>query len=161
MRALFRGALRRSLNCRALTDKTFVLESALPYAAITEYGGPIQAGGGPLGSKLLAIPLNATARAMLDSMGASVSLRTQNLIFLKTRRGRMVLIQPATPVAEHGPRGKTRRGAARQHTMFEGQILFVLVPRVQHAAQPFAPRMSEPAVRSAAASFIRQHLKSG
>jgi hypothetical protein len=153
----FRGALRKSLNCVALSDRVTQLQSATPYAKIQEKGRTVTAGKGPLGSKLLAIPLNATAEALLAGMGAGVSLKDKNLLFLKTRRGRMVLIQQPPP---KGPRAKVKRGAARAHRMFGGQVLFLLVPSVTIPPQHYAPRMSEPAVRGAAAKFIREHLRS-
>lgn len=149
-----RGALKRSLNHREPAHNVTVLQSDRRYARIIQEGGAITAGTGPLGSRLLAIPLNDDARRMLDGMGASVSLRTQNLLFLKSRSGRMFLIRQERA----GRGGRRKRGKARRHRMFEGQILFMLVPRVTIRARPYAPRVSDPDVREAAARFIREHL---
>lgn len=160
-RGRFRGALKRSLNARAIGPETWVLESALPYAAIQQYGGSITAGSGPLGSRLLAIPLNDDARKLLDGLGASVSLRTQDLVLLKTRRGRLVLVRQEKP---RGPRAKVRRGAGRQHRMFGGQVLFVLVPRVTLQPNPppagYAPRGDDPELREFVLRALVAHLRS-
>lgn len=151
------ASLANSLNHVEPNDVTTVLMSDKVYARAQQYGAEIQAGGGPLGAKLLAIPLNADARKMTEGMGASVSLRSQDLVFIKSRRGRMFLIRPEPPTGR-----KRQRGRARRHRMFGGQIMFMLVPRVRlrpnPAPQGYAPRMGEPAVRGAAGRFLRQFL---
>jgi hypothetical protein len=151
-----RGALKRSLNHREPAHNVTELTSPLPYAAIQEHGGVIRAGSGPLGSRLLAIPLNATARQLLDSLGASTSLRdVHGLQFVKTKSGKMFLVRPASVTKS----GRERRGNVRREQINATQFLFVLVPRVTIRGHNFAPRLDDPQTRVAAARFIKQHLR--
>ena len=151
-----RGALKKSLNAVATSHNTIVLQSPLAYAKIQQEGGTVTAGQGPLGSKLLAIPLNADAARMLNSMRAGLSLKTQDLIFIRSRRGRMFLIRQNKIGS-----GQRRRkgGKARRHRMFDGQIMFMLVPRVSIPPQPYAPRMDDPELRVFVAKTLSGHLK--
>lgn len=151
-----RGALKRSLNVEVIAHDTVVLQSPLPYAKIQQEGGTVRAGSGPLGARLLAIPIHPDAVAMLAGMGASVSLRTKNLQFIKTKSGKMFLVREAA-VNKHGrARGPNKKG--KMPEVNATQILFKLTPRVTITPQPYAPRMSEPAVRAFAAKVIRAHL---
>lgn len=154
------AGLAASLNHVEPNDTTTVLVSNKSYARIQNYGGQITAGGGALKSRLLAIPLNDDARRMLDGMGASVSLRSQNLVFIKSRSGRMFLIR--ADESKRSKRSKGGRGRKRRHRFHGGQIMFMLVPRVNLRPNPaphgYAPRLDEPAVKAAAAKFLRQHL---
>lgn len=152
-----RGALRRSLNHREPSHDTTILTSPLPYAKIQQEGGRIYPPG-PLGARMLVMPLNRDAQAILDSLGASQSLRTvPGLVLVKTRRGRLVLIrQTEEPVQS---RRKGERGKRRKHRMFGGQVLFVLLPKAFIPAQDYAPHADELQLRGAAAKFVREHLR--
>jgi len=153
------AGLAASLHHRELDEQTTVLASDKVYAQIQNFGGDIVAGKGPLGAKLLPVPLNADARRLLDSLGASTSLRQANLIFVKSRSGRMFL---GRPDEGYERRRKPLRGARRQHRMSGAQILFLLVPRVHLSPNPaprgYAPHMDEPIVREMAGAAIRRHL---
>jgi len=150
-----RGALKRSLNHVEPAHNVTQLVSPLPYAVIQQEGGTIRAGSGPLGSQYLVIPLNATARVLLDGLGASESLRSvPELQLIRSRKGRLLLIWQETL-----KRSRRTRGRRRQHRLSGRQILFVLVPQVTLRAQPYAPALHEPRTRERAVHFLRRHLE--
>lgn len=174
----FRGGdLKKSLNHIEPAHNITQLVSPLKYAQIQQFGGRVAAPGksstiSPK-PKMLAVPLTVEARQMAASLGASETLRgkfglqmiiTPRAVFLvravgsdkdRTKyvnwKGKSVLMRRIADL------GDGRGGRI--------EFLFVLKKSVTLKANPmpggYAPRMSEPAVRDAAAKAIRWCLKGG
>lgn len=155
----FRGALKRSLNGQAVAHNIVTLSSPLPYAGIQDRGGVVRPGTGPLGARLLAMPLNAEAQAILDALGASQSLRSLDLVMIKTRRGRFVLARAADEKRSFKIfRGKVR-GEKRQHQFMGLQVLFVLLPKAEIQGHHYVPHLDDPEIAAFAVKEIRAHLR--
>jgi len=86
------GALADSLDVQILPDgKGWAIVSDLPYLVIQDRGGTITAGEGPLKAKMLAIPLNKTAKKIGRRKS---SLRNRSDLFvIRLKDGRLFLAQ--------------------------------------------------------------------
>ncbi len=139
-----RGKLRKSLNY--VSDfEAVVIQSPLRYAKAQNDGALIK--GGSARSrispkpKLLAIPLNEKARRMADKLGASTSLRSLDLVLIKTKAGKMLLAK--VPKTKKGRRRKTRKPI---------EFLFVLKDSTKLSPNPppkgYIPSITEPKIRA-------------
>lgn len=157
--------MKRSLNIDVPKHNKVILQSPLAYAGIQNRGGVIRPGTGPLKARLLAVPLNADARRMMDSLGASVSLKKlpEQLLLIQTRRGRFVLIRQLKQQFREMKQQRHVKGAGRKHRMFSGQVLFVLLPKATIQPNPppegYAPRWGDPEVRAGLGMAMRQHMR--
>lgn len=164
-----RGRSRRQVSLQASLGhvepehNVTVLTSKVPYARIQVFGGTIVAGGGKLAAKMLAIPLNDTARRMLDSLGAGQSLRRLNLQLIESRSGRLFLARTVEAGTRGRKRGRSARGSKREHRMGNLQLLFLLRFGVRMPKHPsdFVPKLSDPAIRSMVAEVIRRWISEG
>ena len=146
-----------------------MLTSDKPYAPIQQFGGTVTAGGGKLGARMLAIPLNDKARRMLSKMGASTSLRSQDLTLIRTKGGKLLLARTfkykkmRLSKAERGT--ARRRGIRTRRTQRKPEFLFVLKESVTLAPNPpprgYAPRADEPEYQDFVAKELGKHLREG
>jgi len=167
-----RGSLARSLNVAVQDGTTIVLQSPLAYAGVTQRGGIVRAGGGPLHARNLVIPLSGEAEKILDSLGVSTSLRDAGYemwIYESPNKQRRFLVRFISTdkntvfgderrKKKFNKQGKLVRAISRRG---EIEFLFLLVPQVDIPAQPYAPHLSDPEVRTVAARALRQHLRKG
>lgn len=153
------AGLRGSLNHFEPAHDTTVLATDKVYGRIQNFGGTITAGTGKLAAKALAIPLNDEARRLLDSLGASQSLRVAKLRLVKLPTGTF-LIGTQTRTRER----RNSKGEIKQ-SVKHGYAVFVLKRSVTLRANPaphgYAPRMSEPAVRDEMVRIVRRYLTTG
>lgn len=164
------ASLQASIGHAEPEHNVTVITSNKPYAKVQAFGtaylpgGAIRAGTGKLGARLLAIPINDAARRILDGLGANQSLReVEGLLFLKTRKGRMVLIRQVQPM--RGKRGKSVRGRKREHRFLSGQVLFILTPTARPGPSPkpdgYIPKLSDPEVRVILSENARKWIAEG
>lgn len=119
------GALSRSIQIddsglREGSPKARV-GTNLVYARIHEKGGTIK----PKRVKALPVPLNQEARDLLRKVGSG-GLRSENLVPIKTRRGRLLLAKQVS-----------RRGKRRAHQRGDLQFLFLLSKAVRIPKRPY------------------------
>lgn len=144
-------SLQASIGHREPGGGVTVIFSDKPYAGIQARGGIITAGKGKLHAKMLVIPLNATARRMIAQLGANQSLRSLDLTILESRKGRVFLARTIEAQHRGRKRGRSVRGARREHRFGSMQLLFELRHSVRLKPNPqpdgYVPRASEPEIR--------------
>lgn len=158
------SSLASSLNHIEPAHNATVLASDRAYARVqaegTGYlpGGAITPGRGPLKSKWLILPLNEDAKAMLNRMGASQSLRTQDLTIIRTKSGKLFLARVERVKKYRGSKGSVGPSLLGTAT----KLLFMLIPRARLKPNPapsgYAPRFAEAAVRERASVEVWRHL---
>ncbi len=160
-----RGALRRSLNYRLIDQRTIVLQSPLVYASIQQRGGTITAGKGPLAARCLAIPVNDAAKRLMESLGASRSLREVAGLSVIPINGVLYLMgTPGLKEAQQRAAEKKAAGKkARRARTRDYLVIFVLKRSVSLKPNPapagYAPRINDPALRRHIGQAVRRHLK--
>ena len=137
-----KGWLRKSLNSR-VEGHTGIIASDRPYARIQDEGGTIKAGRGPLGSKLLAIPMCDEARKMIEGMGTHESLRGKNLTLIKSKSGKLYLVK----ITERRRAKAKRLGKTKRRAEPSMKIMFLLTPGVRIKGHKYVPSISDADVR--------------
>lgn len=171
------GNLKKSLNHVEPAHNITQLVSPLKYARIQQFGGSVSAPGqsstiSPK-PKMLAIPLTVEARRMAEGLGASETLRGKfGLQMIITPRA-VFLVRAAgsdkdrTKYASWKGKSVLMRRVGDLGDGKGGRIEFLFILKKSVTLKPnpgpdgYAPRMSEPAVRDAAAKAIRWCLKGG
>lgn len=158
------SSLASSLNHAEPAHNVTVLVSDRPYARVqaegTGYlpGGAITPGRGLLKAKMLIVPLNDDAKAMLSRMGASQSLRSQDLTIIRTKSGKLFLARVERVKKYRGKKSQTGPSLLGTAT----KLLFMLIPRARLKPNPppqgYAPRATEPEIKARASAEVWRHL---